>query len=75
MIAREKEYLVFVEVKYRGSLRHGYPEEAVDGRKQMRIRHAAQYYLYQKKLGDELPCRFDVVSMIGEEIRLIRDAF
>lgn len=75
IIAREKEYLVFVEVKYRSGLHSGYPEEAVNGRKQARIRHAAQYYLYRKRLGEDVPCRFDVVSIVGEKIRLIRDAF
>ncbi len=75
IIAKEEGYLVFVEVKYRSSLRNGYPEEAVDGRKQARIRHAAQYYLYKKRLGEDVPCRFDVVSIVGRELRLIRDAF
>ena len=75
IIARECGYLVFVEVKYRSGLKNGYPEEAVDGRKQARIRHAAQYYLYKKRLGEDVACRFDVVSIVGGEIRLIRDAF
>ena len=75
IIAKENGYLVFVEVKYRSSLRRGYPEEAVDGRKQARIRHAARYYLYQNRLGEDVPCRFDVVSIVGEDVRLIRDAF
>lgn len=75
IIAREGRYLVFVEVKYRSSLKNGYPEEAVDYRKQAKIRHAAQYYLYEKHVGEGVPCRFDVVSIRGKEIRLIRDAF
>jgi len=75
LIAKDQRYLVFVEVKYRSSLKNGYPEEAVDGRKQARIRHAAQYYLYKKHANDDIPCRFDVVSIVGKDIRLIRDAF
>lgn len=75
LIAKEGTYLVFVEVKYRSNIKNGYPEEAVDRRKQDRIRHAAQYYLYKKRLGEDVACRFDVVSIMGEEIRLIRDAF
>lgn len=75
IIAREGRYLVFVEVKYRRDTKSGYPEEAVYGQKQQRIRHTASYYLYRHGHGEETPCRFDVVSIAGEEISLIRDAF
>lgn len=75
LIARDGAYLVFVEVKFRSSPEHGYPEEAVDGRKQKTIRQAAVRYLYIRGLGEDTPCRFDVVSILGDEIRLIRDAF
>lgn len=74
LVARDGEYLVFVEVKYRKNARNGYPEEAVGPLKQKHIRHTAQYYLYHHDL-KEIPCRFDVVSILGEEIRLIKNAF
>lgn len=74
LIARREGVLVFVEVKYRKTTRQGYPEEAVTPQKQKRIRHTARYYLYTHHLED-LPCRFDVVSILGEEIRLIENAF
>ena len=47
----------------------------MDRRKQNRIRTVARYYLYQKGLGEDLPCRFDVVGILGEQIHWIRDAF
>lgn len=75
IIAREGRYLVFVEVKYRGNLRSGYPEESVYGRKQQRIRHTALWYLHTHGYGEDTPSRFDVVSIAGQEIFLIRDAF
>lgn len=77
VIAREAGYLVFVEVNYRKDQRSGYPEEAVFARKQQKIRHTASYYLYRHGYGEETPCRFDVVSIAGdeEEILLIKDAF
>ncbi len=75
LIARDGMYLVFVEVKYRRNRETGYPEEAVDVRKQTRIRHTAEYYLYSRRYPADTPCRFDVVSILGEEIRLIADAF
>lgn len=75
LIARDGRYLVFVEVKYRASSANGYPEEAVDARKQARIRHAASYYLYSRHYPEDTPCRFDVVAILGSEVRLISDAF
>lgn len=74
LIARHGEVLVFVEVKYRKSLRQGDPAEAVDRKKQQRIHHTAQYYLYTHRMTD-IPCRFDVVSILGDQIRLIQNAF
>ncbi len=75
IIAREGRYLVFVEVKYRKDICCGLPEEAVDGRKQRKLAGAAGYYLWQKKLSGDVPCRFDVVGICGRHIRLLRDAF
>ena len=75
LIAREKDTLVFVEVKYRKDTAMGYPEEAVGAGKQRQIRRMAAHYLYRKGLPEDVPCRFDVVAILGEEIRLIRDAF
>ena len=75
LIARDGSYLVFVEVKYRSSLAKGAPAEAVGPAKQRRIRQAASFYLYSKGLGLERPCRFDVVSITGNEILLIQNAF
>ncbi len=75
IVAREGRYLVFVEVKYRKDTDSGYPEEAVSARKQGRIRHTASWYLYSHGCAEETPCRFDVVSIVGEEILLFRDVF
>lgn len=75
LIARDGRYLVFVEVKYRKTIRMGYPEEAVSIYKQQHIRGAARYYLYSHGYSEAVPCRFDVVSILGEEIRVIKDAF
>ncbi|MCI9180233.1 MAG: YraN family protein [Lachnospiraceae bacterium] len=75
IIARDKDVLVFIEVKYRKNLHSGAPAEAVDAKKQQKIRSAARYYLYRKRYGEDVPCRFDVVGIVGEKISLIRDAF
>lgn len=75
LVARDKDYLVFVEVKYRSSLHSGNPAEAVDAQKQSRIRHAARYYLYSNGLGEGQACRFDVISILGDDITWYQDAF
>lgn len=74
LIAMHEGYLVFVEVKFRQDAHAGYGAEAVTWRKQQRIIRAAQWYLMEKR-GGERPCRFDVVSFLGEEIQVIQNAF
>ncbi|MGA1795576.1 MAG: YraN family protein [bacterium] len=81
IIARDKEILVFVEVKTRISGRFGSPQEAVDLRKQRRLSRIALHYLAcAHTRGNQDACRFDVVSVMrthGEEwsIEVIKDAF
>lgn len=75
LIAVQGSYLVFVEVKYRSDTKAGYGYEAVDWRKQKKIRRTALWYLTEKKIPASQPCRFDVVSFNAEEITLIQDAF
>jgi len=78
IIAREKETLVFVEVKTRTSTAFGPPQLAVNFAKQMQLSKVALYFLKEKKLED-VKARFDVVAILlrskGEEIELIKDAF
>jgi putative endonuclease len=63
IIAREKDFLVFVEVKSRESLEYGLPEEAVTKRKMAQIRKIAEAYLAEKGITDE-NIRFDVVAIL-----------
>ncbi len=75
IVARDDKYLAFVEVKYRSNLKMGSPFEAVDRHKQQKIYRTAQYYIADKKISPDTPCRFDVVSILGDEITLLRGAF
>lgn len=77
IIAKEKNYIVFVEVKARTSGAFGNPAEAVDEHKQEKIRKVAALYLLQLKQPNA-NCRFDVISILGNEdyeINHIVDAF
>lgn len=75
IIARDGEYLVFVEVKYRADGACGSPLEAVDSRKQHNIVHMARVYMLKHGYGTETCCRFDVLAIEGERITLVRNAF
>ena len=66
--------LVFIEVKTRASLKFGRPSEAVDERKQMKLKNLALFYQRVKKKHD-IPVRFDVVEVLDDEINLIVGAF
>ncbi len=75
IIAKDHEYLVFVEVKYRKTASHGSPLEAVNFTKQKKISQTAGYYLMTKHKQENVSVRFDVVSVLGEEVTLIKNAF
>ncbi len=79
LIARDKNTLVFVEIKARSSSEFGLPQEAVDRFKQRKMIEAARTYLSEHHLTDDIPARFDVVAIhlmpAGEDIELIKDAF
>ncbi len=75
IIARDGEYLVFVEVKYRKNIGSGNPLEAVNAKKQHIISRVASYFCLTNGYGENTPCRFDVVAILGDEISLIRNAF
>jgi putative endonuclease len=78
LIAKEKDTLVFIEVKTRTSMDFGPPQLAVTSWKQRQLSKVALYFLKEKKIED-VKARFDVVAVLlppgGEEIELIRDAF
>lgn len=75
LIGRHEGYLVFFEIKYRGSVKRGYPQEAVNMGKQRQICKVADYYRCVYKLPLSTAIRFDVVTMLNEEIMWIKNAF
>ena len=75
IVARDGSVLTFVEVKYRSSPARFDPLSAVDIKKQRVICRCADFYMLRYGYPESCPCRFDVVAMAGEEIRLVRNAF
>lgn len=74
IIAKIDGCIVFVEVKYKASSVYGYPREAVNYKKQQRIRLTAKYYLRQYEKY-EVSCRFDVIEFLGDTITHLEAAF
>ena len=75
LIARDGQYLVFVEVKYRKNNKKGGAAAAVSTAKQKTISRVADYYMKVHGICADQSVRFDVVAFDGEEMELIRDAF
>ena len=79
IIAKHKGALVFIEVKTRRNDAMGLPEESVTFHKRGQIVKTAHYYMKRYGIKD-VPCRFDVVSIILPEngepfFKLIENAF
>ena len=76
IIASLNKELVFVEVKARSNINFGYPSEAVNYKKQMKIKNVAKYYILKNKL-EKVSVRFDVIEVYlkSNEINHIEDAF
>jgi len=79
LIGREREAILFIEVKTRTSEAFGPPQLAVHQRKQRQIVRTAQWFLAERRM-PEVACRFDVlaVTFMRDElprIQWVRDAF
>jgi putative endonuclease len=79
LILRDKEMLVFAEVRYRDTDRYGDGADSITLSKRNRIIRTAKHFLATRKQ-DDCICRFDVVSASnsgdsGMQINWIKDAF
>lgn len=78
LIARQGDFLVFVEVKTRRGASFGGAAEAVHPAKQAKLMRLAEYYMNEKRL-KEAKVRFDVVAVNWEgetpRVEIIQDAF
>ena len=65
LVMRDADTLVFVEVRRRTSVAFGGGIDSVDARKRVRLVAAAEHYMMVNRIGDDRPCRFDVVAIDG----------
>lgn len=68
LIMRDKDRLVFVEVKYKYNDRLGVPEEMIDKRKISKIKRVAEIYIVLNKPKEE-KFRIDAVCILGNQIK------
>lgn len=78
IIAKDKNRLVFIEVKLRKSNTYGFPEEAVTKNKIEQIKSAAESYIFE--IDWKFDIRFDIISITSSsknnpEIVHLVDAF
>ena len=77
IIAKKGRFLIFVEVKTRGSKKFGKPSDSIDKKKISLYKDAVEGYLEQNPT--ELEIRFDVINIIigkdETEIEHIPNAF
>ncbi len=77
LIMRDKEYLVFVEVRARATAAFGGAFASVTYSKQQKLIKTAGYYLLHYPLLNKQPQRFDVISIEGpaQQLRWLPNAF
>ena len=63
LVMRDKDILVFVEVKTKKGLLFGSPEEMFTRGKYERVKRMATVYLK----GEEVPCRIDMVAVVLDD--------
>jgi putative endonuclease len=79
IIARDKNCVIFVEVRYRRNDAFGNAAESVTRAKQQKIIRTARFYLQTRTGAQDIECRFDVVAISPAidtpRIEWIKDAF
>lgn len=79
LIVRDKQMLIFAEVRSKTNQHYGEPLETVNWKKQQKIKKTAQYFLYHHQEMQQYYCRFDVISIVWQDgaanLQWIPDAF
>jgi putative endonuclease len=79
LVMRDRDTLVFVEVRYRSSIDYGGALASIGPAKRRRLLRAASAYLQTSPYGADAPARFDVAALAGPveapRVEWIRDAF
>jgi putative endonuclease len=71
LIMRERDTLIFVEVRKRADGRYGGAAASITASKQKRLVIAAQIFL--QRSASSSPCRFDVIAIEGGAIQWLKN--
>jgi putative endonuclease len=63
LVCRQKQELIFVEVRFRSHPGYGGALESITRSKQRKLIRAAQVYLQRHPAYQSWPCRFDVIAI------------
>ncbi|MGI6071915.1 MAG: YraN family protein [Lachnospiraceae bacterium] len=75
IIARDGEYIVFIEVKFRSSTERGGAFYAISRKKKQTIDKVAMWFLCEREIPLNSLCRFDAVLIDGSEISHVKNAW
>ena len=79
LVATERDFLVFVEVRYRKQEHFMSAAESIDRNKINKLISASQFYLSKNRKLQNMQCRFDFIGITGElakpRIEWVKDAF
>lgn len=68
IIALDKEYIVFIEIKSRSNIEYGLPSEAITKQKIKHLKKSIEYFLYTRNLENE-NIRLDVIEVYVKKNR------
>jgi putative endonuclease len=79
IVATDRNYIIFIEVKMRSDTYFGQPEEHITPAQELNIKKAAEAWMYERKMETAI-ARFDVISIIQKgneapQITHFKDAF
>ena len=66
IIAKDKNEIVFIEVKTRSSVLYGLPKDSVDRKKKKHIYRTVEYYVYLNRLENDR-IRIDVIEVYKKQ--------
>lgn len=75
IIAQKLDYIHFIEVKYRKYANFGYPSEAVNLKKQEKIKKTALLYIQEQNIQDDVGISFDIIEILDKDIIFLENAF
>ncbi len=75
IICKDKNTLIFVEVKYKSTKRYGMGFEEVNKNKQKKIINCAKLYMRDNYISSNTSVRFDIISIDEGKILHIKNAF